>query len=210
MFFDTLISKRHRLGARRRFLLGLRRVEVPVLDAIELDLVEQMVLGRQLVDVSGRRRVGDVEARLREGVRRPDVGERAAAAARHPDARVLRAPASGRERRAGRGRRCRAPTCTAGGRYAAAEAVESARRRASESSPAIHSRPVARGLMPPVKMPEAAHDVGAALRRLEQRPSARRRPGSRASSPADRAASVPGCSAISTVSGFSVIVSRTM
>ena len=83
----------HGLGARRRFFLGLRRVELPVLDAIELDLAEQMMLGRQLVDVPGRRRVGDVEPRLRVGVRGPDVVERAAAAARHPDARVLRAPA---------------------------------------------------------------------------------------------------------------------
>src|SRR6185437_1337678 len=47
--------------ARRRFFFGLRRVEVPVLDAIELDLVEQVMLGRQLVDVSRRRGVRDVE-----------------------------------------------------------------------------------------------------------------------------------------------------
>ncbi len=36
----------HRLRARRRFLLGLRGVEAPVLHPIELDLGDEMMLGR--------------------------------------------------------------------------------------------------------------------------------------------------------------------
>ena len=44
--------QRHGFRALVRLLLGLRRVEVPVLDVIELDLVEEVMLGRQLVDVA--------------------------------------------------------------------------------------------------------------------------------------------------------------
>jgi hypothetical protein len=84
-----------RFRARGRFFLRLRPVEVPVLDVVELELVEEMMLGGNLVDVAGRLRVRDVEAGLREGVRRPDVAERAAPAARDPDARILGAPAAG-------------------------------------------------------------------------------------------------------------------
>ena len=96
MFFDQLISSETAFGAGRGFFFGLRRVEVPVLDVIELDLVEQMMLGGELVDVPWRGRVGHIEPALGKRVRRPDVGERAAAAARDPEARILRAPASGR------------------------------------------------------------------------------------------------------------------
>ena len=62
------------------------------------------MLGRQLVDDAGRRRVGDVEPRLRVGGGAPDRVERPAAALRDPDARILRAAASAAAR-AGRARR---------------------------------------------------------------------------------------------------------
>ena len=87
----------HRLRARLRFLFGLRRVEIPVLDPIQLDLAEEMMLDRQLKHVPWRGRVGDVEPGLRVGVRRPDVVERPAAAARHPQARILATPSPRRE-----------------------------------------------------------------------------------------------------------------
>ncbi len=91
--------QRDRFGAGRRFLFRLRRVDVPILDVVEFDLVEQMVveqmvLVRQLIDMAGRRRIGHDETGLRLGVRRPDIGEGAAATFRHPQARILRAPAS--------------------------------------------------------------------------------------------------------------------
>ena len=199
-----------RLGAGRRFLFGLRRVELPVLDAIQLDLAEEMVLGRQLVDVPRRRRVGDVERRTARRCsdsrccgtcRRPRASPRCSDTAR-PIARARERPRPADRRRI-------ASCCTAGGKNVPANPWIWMSSR-SDSLPAIHSTAVARGLMPPVKMPEAADDVGAALRRLEQRlrrPDALR---SRCVRSGRSSCVVSGWSAMSTVSGFSLIVSRTM
>src|ERR1700761_3355454 len=60
---------------------------------IELDFVAHMVLGRKLVDVARRLRIRYNKSRLREGVRCPDISERATAAIRNPEARILRIPA---------------------------------------------------------------------------------------------------------------------
>ena len=123
------------------------------------------MFGRELVDVSGRRRVRHVEARLRVRVRAPDVVERPSAAASHPDARILRAPASapppglGRPRRTAsryRGREERPANRGSGCRRGASPRPPStARRRRADCRAGEDAEP--------------AHDVRAALRGLEQR-----------------------------------------
>ena len=85
--------ERQRFGTFAGLLFGLRRVDVPVLDVVELDLVADMMLVGELVDMAGRLGVRDIEAGLGEGVRSPDIGECAAAAVGHPEARVLPVPA---------------------------------------------------------------------------------------------------------------------
>ena len=84
IFFDQFSLERQTLGTLAGLFFRLRRVDVPVLHVIEFDLVADMVLDGKLVHVAGRFRVGHIEARLREGVGRPDVRERSAAAVRHP------------------------------------------------------------------------------------------------------------------------------
>src|SRR5580658_7103769 len=80
-------------GALAGLFFGLRRVYVPVLGVIELDLVADVVFGGELVDVAGRCGVGYDEACLGEGVGGPNVGDGSAASVAHPEAGILRVPA---------------------------------------------------------------------------------------------------------------------
>src|SRR5208282_1538629 len=84
--------KRQRLWTLARLLLSLRRIHITILNAIELDLIAHMVLGRELVDVSRRRCVGHNKSSLGEGVRSPDVSKCASASIAHPQARILSVP----------------------------------------------------------------------------------------------------------------------
>ena len=85
--------ERKRLGTFAGFFFGLRRVDVPVFNVVEDDFAAQVVLVRELVDVTGRGGVGDKEAGLREGVGGPDVGEGTTATIGDPEAGILRVPA---------------------------------------------------------------------------------------------------------------------
>ena len=85
--------QRKRFRALPGLLLGLRRVDVPVLYVIKLDLVAHVMLVRQLVHVPGRLRVRNQKARLRESIRRPDVCECSSASIRNPQAGILPVPA---------------------------------------------------------------------------------------------------------------------
>ncbi len=125
------------------------------------------MLGRQFVHVAGRCRVGHVEARLRECVRRPDVGERSATAVRHPDAWILRTPAARREGRAS----------TAGGVEGRSDRGRQIRAAAAMDLHVVHERTLARhpenARRPRIDAAgvdaDPAHDVGAAAWRLEHR-----------------------------------------
>ena len=139
------------LGARRHLFLRLRRVELPVLDPIQLDLAVEVMLGRQLVDDAGRRGVGDVEPRLRVRGGAPDGVERPAAALGHPDARVLGAPPPATAR-AGRARREPVDHDVAEKRLAAGHPQDRGGARVGRAG----------------EDAEAADDRAAALRRLEQ------------------------------------------
>ncbi len=81
--------------ALARFLLGLQRQKLPVSDAIEADLGSHMVFDRRLVHAPWCLGVGDIDAGIGVGAGAPEVGERAAAAVRHPQTRVLACPALG-------------------------------------------------------------------------------------------------------------------
>ena len=86
---------RYGVGPVAHFFLGLRCQKFPVLHLVQHDLGADVVLGRELVDLAGRRRIGDVEAGLRIAAGRPDARERTAAAVGHPDARILTVPVRG-------------------------------------------------------------------------------------------------------------------
>ena len=85
--------KRQRIRTLARLFLRLRRVHVPILHVVELDLVAHVVFVRKLVHMARRGRIGNVESRLRERHRRPDIRKRPSTAVRHPQARILPVPA---------------------------------------------------------------------------------------------------------------------
>ena len=85
--------QRKRFRALAGLLFGLRRVDVPVLYVIELDLVAHVMLVRQLVHVPGRFGVRYQKARLRESIRRPDICKCSSASIRDPQAGILPVPA---------------------------------------------------------------------------------------------------------------------
>ena len=147
--------------------LGLQCVELPVGDVLELDLVADVVLARELVDAPAGLGVRHPQPRLREGTRGPEVEERAAATVRDPQARVLAVPAA---REVGIGR-VRVVV------RVLALAVEPVRPVAAQEADVVHHR--ARTRHPPGRHragvdavrvePDADHDRGPVLRRLEQR-----------------------------------------
>ena len=92
MFFDRLISRDSRGCAFLPLSLGLQSVELPVSHLVELDLSAHMMLARQLVHMAGCTCIGHIKPRLRERVRRPDIGERTTAAMRHPQTGELPVP----------------------------------------------------------------------------------------------------------------------
>jgi hypothetical protein len=90
--FRVLNRKREAIAAFAALLFGLQGNNFPVGRAQQLYFVADMVLARELIDVSFGFRVGNIEAGLRERIRRPYVGERPAAAICDPEAGVLRIP----------------------------------------------------------------------------------------------------------------------
>src|ERR1019366_2602432 len=75
-------------------LFGLQRVDVPVGDIAQHDLVAHVMLARHLVHASLGGGIGDKHARLREGAGGPDVDEPAAPTVGHPQAGILPIPAA--------------------------------------------------------------------------------------------------------------------
>ena len=198
---QSSISSESDSGLSPGLLLGLRRVDVPVLDVIKLDLVADVVLDGELVDVAGRFRVRYQKAGLREGIGRPDVGEGAAASVRDPQAGILAVPALAQVGVGG-------VVVVVG---IASPLPWPPRKRTSsmsDCSPAFQSTATARGLMPPVKTPMPLRMFVAAGRRKNHglRRADALKPG--VSSSRSICVSV-GCRPMSTVSGLSASVSRT-
>ena len=154
--------QRQRLRTFARFFLGLRCVHVPVLHMVELDLVAYVMLGRELVHMPRRLRVRNQKARLRKRVRRPDIGECPSAAVASPTGSDTARPSAcaGRNRPCGC---CCRDWCRCHARR------ESEHRPSANRSPAFHNTATARGLIPPAKNPNAAHDVRPAGRRQDNR-----------------------------------------
>ena len=72
---------------------GLRGQQFPVGHPVQRNLAADMMFDRRLNDPSGRFRVGNQDAGMREGAGAPYIGEGAAAALRHPQAGILPVPA---------------------------------------------------------------------------------------------------------------------